>query len=116
MFISKFDLITPPIGLFFRGKGCHSSIISGIITLLAYLIIVYFAVRYTLEFIKKKKPTAYYVNRHIQDAGIFDINSTSFFHYLYLTTQRSREIFDFDFDSLRIIGFNTKSIQAFFIC
>ena len=63
MFISKFDLLTPPIGLHFRGKGSHSSIFSGIITLLAYLIIIYFAFRYSLDYIKKKKPTAYYVNR-----------------------------------------------------
>ena len=113
MFISKFDLITPPIGLFFRGKGSHSSIISGIITLLAYLIIIYFAIRYTLEFVKKKKPTAYYVNRNIEDAGIYNINSTTFFHYIFLNTKRKREIIDFDFDSFRIIGFSSKSYQTF---
>jgi len=113
MFLSKFDLITPPIGFHFRGKGSHSSIISGIITLLAYLIIIYFAVRYSLEYLKKKKPTAYYVNRHIEDAGIYKINSTSFFHYFFLKAKRNREIIDFDFDSFRIIGFNTKSYQAF---
>ena len=113
MFISKFDLLTPPIGLHFRGKGSHSSIFSGIITLLAYLIIIYFAVRYSLEFIKKKNPTAYYVNRQIEDAGIYNFNSTSFFHYIYLTTKKEREIVDFDFDSFRIIGFNTKGFQSF---
>jgi hypothetical protein len=113
MFLSKFDLITPPIGLFYRGKGSHSSVISGIITLLAYLIIIYFAVRYSLEYIKKKKPSAYYVNRHIDDAGSFNVNSTSFFHYLFLSTKRNREIIEFDFDSFRIIGFNSINYQAF---
>jgi len=83
MFFSKFDLITPPIGLHFRGKGSHASIISGIITLIVYIIIIYFAVRYSLEYIKKKKPTAYYVNRHVDDAGIYKMNSTSFFHYFF---------------------------------
>jgi hypothetical protein len=113
MFLSKFDLITPPIGLFYRGKGSHSSVVSGIITLLAYLIIIYFAVRYSLEYIKKKKPSAYYVNRHIDDAGSFNVNSTSFFHYLFLSTKRNREIIEFDFDSFRIIGFNSINYQAF---
>ena len=113
MFLSKFDLITPPIGLFYRGKGSHSSVISGIITLFAYLIIIYFAVRYSLEYIKKKKPSAYYVNRHIDDAGSFNVNSTSFFHYLFLSTKRNREIIEFDFDSFRIIGFNSINYQAF---
>jgi hypothetical protein len=113
MFLSKFDLITPPIGLFYRGKGSHSSVISGIITLLAYLIIIYFAVRYSLEYIKKKKPSAYYVNRHIDDAGSYNVNSTSFFHYLFLSTKRNREIIEFDFDSFRIIGFNSINYQAF---
>ena len=113
MFLSKFDLITPPIGFYFRGKGSHSSIVSGIITLLAYLIIIYFAFRYSLDYVKKKKPTAYYVNRHIEDAGIYTINSTSFLHYLFLKTKRNREIIDFDFDSFRIIGFKSKDYKAF---
>ena len=113
MFLSKFDLITPPIGLFYRGKGSHSSVISGIITLFAYLIIIYFAVRYSLEYINKKKPSAYYVNRHIDDAGSYNINSTSFFHYLYLMTKRKREITEFDFDLFRIIGFKSKNYQSF---
>ena len=113
MFLSKFDLITPTIGLHFRGKGSHSSIVSGIITLLAYLIIIYFAFRYSLDYVKKKKPTAYYVNRHIEDAGIYTINSTSFLHYLFLKTKRNREIIDFDFDSFRIIGFKSKDYKSF---
>ena len=113
MFLSKFDLITPPIGLFYRGKGSHSSIISGIITLLAYIIIIYFAFRYSLEYIKKKKPSAYYVNRHVDDAGTYIINSTSFFHYIFLSNKRDRKIIEFDFDSFRIIGFKSRSYQAF---
>jgi hypothetical protein len=113
MFLSKFDLITPPIGLFYRGKGSHSSVVSGIITLLAYLIIIYFAVRYSLEYIKKKKPSAYYVNRHVDDAGTYIINSTSFFHYIFLSNKRDRKIIEFDFDSFRIIGFKSRSYQAF---
>ena len=113
MFLYQVDLLTPPIGLFFRHKSSHSSIASGIFTLFAYLIITYFAVRYSLEFIKKKKPTAYYVNRHIEDAGIYDFNSTTFFHYIYLQQRRSRELLEFDFDSFRIIGFNSINYQAF---
>ena len=114
MFISKFDLLTPPIGLHFRGKGSHSSIFSGIITLLAYLIIIYFAVRYSLEFIKKKKPTAYYVNRQIEDAGIYNFNSTSFFHYIYLTTKKEREIVDFDFYYSELLDLIQKVFNLFY--
>ena len=113
MFLYQVDLLTPPIGLFFRHKSSHSSIASGIFTLFAYLIITYFAVRYSLEFIKKKKPTAYYVNRHIEDAGIYDFNSTTFFHYIYLQQRRSRELLEFDFDSFRIIGFDSKLMEIF---
>ena len=113
MLLNQVDLLTPPIGLFFRGKGSHSSIASGIFTLLAYLIIAYFAVRYSLEFIRKKKPTAYFVNRHIEDAGIYNFNSTSFFHYIYLRQKKDRELLEFDFDLFRIIGFDSKSIEIF---
>ena len=113
MFLNQVDLLTPPIGLFFRGKGSHSSLASGIFTLFAYLIIAYFAVRYSLEFVKKKKPTAYFVNRHIEDAGIYNFNSTSFFHYIYFRQKKDREIIEFDFDSFRIIGFDSKGIEIF---
>ena len=113
MFLYQVDLLTPPIGLFFRHKSSHSSIASGIFTLFAYLIITYFAVRYSLEFIKKKKPTAYFVNRHVEDAGIYDFNSTSFFHYIYLHQKRSRVLIEFDFDSFRIIGLDSKSMELF---
>ena len=111
MFFHKVDLISPPITLFFRGKGSHTSIFSGILTILSYIIIIYFSTRYTLDYLKKKKPTAYYVHRYIDDAGIYDFNSTSLFHYIYLTSKRNKEIIDFDFDALNIVGLDTKLFE-----
>ena len=114
MFLRKFDLISPPIGLSFRGRGSHSSIIAGILTIISYIIIIYFAVRYLLEFFKKKKPSAFYVNRYIEDAGIYDFNYTSFFHYIYLNKKLGTEIIDFDFNAFRVIGLDTISYDSYF--
>lgn len=114
MFFKKVDLISPPTGLFFRG-GSHTSIFAGILTLLSYALICFFAMRYILEFVNRKKPSAYYVNRYIEDAGIYNFNSTSFFHYIYLTEKKNKDNIQFDFDSFRIIGFNSKTYSTFLI-
>ena len=103
MFFHKVDLISPPITLFFRGKSSHSSVFSGILTLISYMIILYFTTRYIIDYLKKKKPTAYYVHRYIDDAGIYEFTSTSLFHYIYLTSKRTKELKEFDFDDLEVI-------------
>ena len=114
MVLKKFDLISPPIFLSFRGGGAHTQIVSGILTIISYLLISYFTVRYISEFITRKKPPAYYVNRNIEDVGIYNFNSTSFFHYIYITQKKNREIIEFDFDAFRIVGFDTKLYDNFF--
>ena len=61
MFFKKIDLLSPPITLYYKGDEAHSSIVSGIITLVTYLIIFISGIYYTLEFIYKKNPTAYFL-------------------------------------------------------
>ena len=63
MFLKKFDRISPLIILSFKGDNMHSSIISGILTILAYGITTVFGVIYALDFIQKKKPSAYFYTR-----------------------------------------------------
>ena len=54
MFFKKIDFLTPPITLFYKGDEAHSSVFSGIISLITYSIIFIFGVYYSLEFIYKK--------------------------------------------------------------
>lgn len=69
MFFMKFDMISPPITLFYKGDYTHSSIFSGILTIIVYIIHFIFIVYYALEFINKKNPTAFFFNKYIKDAG-----------------------------------------------
>jgi len=104
MFIRNLDNLSPAITLYFKGRHKHSSISSGIITIISYSVILAFIVYYILDFIDKTNPTIYFFNRYIEDAGIFPLNESSLFHYINLigiTLERSN---DFDFNSIRIYG------------
>ena len=84
MFFKKFDKISPSITLFFKGNNVHSSIFSGVLTIIVYLIIFISSIYYALIFLQKKNPTAFFTNRYIEDAGIFPLNASSIFHYIQL--------------------------------
>ena len=65
MFLKKCDRISPLITFSFKGNNMHSSILSGILSIIAYTKTTIFGIIYALEFIKKEKPTAYFFNRFI---------------------------------------------------
>ena len=113
MFLKKFDVISPPITLYYKGDIMHSSIFSGILTIVVYIIIFIFGVYYALEFIYKKNPTAFFFNRYIEDAGIFPLNSSSMFHYIKLQKTIDSSISTIDFDSIRIIGIESVTIDNY---
>ena len=50
MFFKKIDFLTPPITLFYKGDEAHSSVFSGIISLITYSIIFIFGVYYSFYF------------------------------------------------------------------
>ena len=77
MFIKKLDMLSPPITLYYKGENNHSSIFSGILTVISYAIILAAGIYYALEFINKDNPTAYFYNRYMEDVGTFPINASS---------------------------------------
>ena len=87
MFIKKFDMLSPPITLFYKGENNHSSILSAILTIIAYAIIIAAGIYYALIFINKESPTAYFFNRYVEDAGTFPINATSIFNFVQIIVQ-----------------------------
>ena len=113
MFLKKFDVISPPITLYFKGDSMHSSIFSGILTIIVYLIIFIFGVYYDLEFIQKTNPTAFFFNRYVEDAGEFPLNSSSMFHYINLRSTVNQKSDPIDFDMVRIIGIENLSINNY---
>ena len=113
MFIKKFDMISPPITLFFNGINKHSSIFSGILTIIAYLIVLIVGIYYALEFINKENPTAFFFNRYIEDAGYFPLNTSSIFHFIQIPSTSGEDKTAIDFDIVRIVGIENITIDNY---
>ena len=106
MFLKEFDLLSPPITLYFYGKRKHHSIFSGILTIISYILILAIGIYFLLEYINKENPTAYYFNRYIEDAGEFPVNASSMFHFIQMMDIEYNKPVRFDFNAFRIVGFD----------
>ena len=104
MFFKKCDLLSPVITLYFKGNSKHSSIFSGILSLICYFITFSFGIYYTVVYIQKKNPNIYFYTKYVDDAGIFPLNSYSIFHFISFGDTNSRGIEYIDFESINIIG------------
>ena len=54
MFLKKIDFLSPPVTLYRKEELRHSSIFSGILTIITYLIIIILGLNYFSNFISKK--------------------------------------------------------------
>lgn len=100
MFLQYFDLISPPITLFYKREERHINIISGVLSIITYAFIISALLYYGLEFYHRRLNTFYFYNTMIDDAGIFPLNSSSMFHYV---TVGKKSI---DFRAVNVIGIN----------
>ena len=110
MIFKKFDFISPEITLFYKGSLSHSSIISGIISLISCSIIILISIYYFLNLIYRERDSPKVANNHqyIEDAGIFPLNSSSFFHFISFFGNNIDSLYEnFDFTSFNIIGLET---------
>ena len=110
MILKKIDFISPEITLFYKGSLSHSSIISGIISLISCSIIICISIYYFLSLIYRERDCPKIANNHlyIEDAGIFPLNSSSFFHFISFDEDGSQKFYDnFDFTSFNLIGIET---------
>ena len=114
MIFKKIDFLSPQITLYNKGDLIHSSIVSGIISLLSLLLIILCAVIYSLDLIQRQNPKAFYFNRYLNDAGNYPINSSSLFHFISTNINKRNSTNDqgFDFTKYRIIGINSN-LQEF---
>jgi hypothetical protein len=81
MFFKKIDTLSPKITLFFFNQTSHSNIISGILTLIIYLIYIICLIYFSLDLILHRNETSNFYNRTIKDAGIFSMKD-SLFHFI----------------------------------
>ena len=105
MFIKEFDFLSPKISLYYKGSLSHSSSFSAILSIISFIIIATFSIYFSLDLIQRKNPDFYYLNRYVEDAGEFPLNSSSLFHFISLGNS-THNLIGFDFRSFRIIGFN----------
>ena len=83
MFLKKFDFLSYPLTFYFNNYSSHRSITSGIITIITYLTCIILTAYLSIDCIFKKNPNAYTYNRVIYDAGLFSLNESSMFHFVY---------------------------------
>ena len=112
MILKKVDFISPEITLFYKGSLSHSSIISGIISLISCIIIIAISVYYFLMLIynERDSPKVANNNQFIEDAGIYPLNSSSFFHFIsFVRNSNNGQLYNeiFDFTSFNLIGLET---------
>ena len=106
MFLKKLDWISPPITLFFKGENTHVSIYSGILSIIAFTLVIISIFYYALEFIHRESPKAYFFTRYVEDAGIFPVNSSQMFHFIQVSDSQTNEKVPLDFQAFRIVGFD----------
>ena len=82
MFLKNFDFLSLPLTLHYNGCRSHSSIISGILTIITYSFCLLFALYLSKDYLFKINPTSFTYNRVISDVGIFLLNKNSLFHYI----------------------------------
>ena len=105
MFIKQFDFISPKVTFYFQGLLHHSSILSGILSIISMIFIIILVVYYSLEIIERNDPNSFSFTSFIEDAPIYEINTSSLFHFINIA-QNGRNSFNegIDFTMFRIIG------------
>lgn len=108
MFIKYLDFLSPPTTFYYNGSLSHSSIISGIISIISISITIILAVYSSIRLIKREDPNAFYFNTYVQDAGIFPLNASSLFHFIAIADLSNGYMINgFDFSNFRIVGYET---------
>ena len=112
MFLKRMDMLSPTITLYYKSENTHSSVISGILTIIAYVLIICFGIIYFLRYINRVNPTTYSFYRFVKDVGAFSFADLNFFNYVQLIKIEPREIIDLDFNKVDIIGIN-MTLESF---
>ena len=103
MFFKKFDFLSSEITLFYHGKENHSSILSGILSILM-AILVFFLIGYlSIDVIAKQHPTSFYFTKFIEEIDDYPLNSSALFHYVSLYNSDNHEI-GIDTKAINVVG------------
>jgi len=105
MFLKRVDFLSPPITFYYKGYLSHSSILSGILSIISMILILILAIYYSLEIIQRKNPKIFSYTTFVEDAGTFSMNSSHLFHFISMSTILSNFVNDgINFTYFRIVG------------
>ena len=107
MFIKYLDYLSPSISIYYKGNLTHSSVVSGVFSIIAIIAMIYLAVYFSLDLIRRDNPNAFYYNSYVEDAGIYNLNTSSLFHFINIQVNIRGNFAQetVDFTKLNIIGF-----------
>ena len=106
MFIKQFDIISPRVTFYHQGFLSHSSIFSGVLSIISIILIFSLGIYYFLEILYKEDPNSFYFHSFIEDAPTYEINSSSLFHFINIAQNSNVTFYEgIDFTTFRIIGF-----------
>jgi len=111
--MKKFDFLSPPITLYFKGEDQHHSFASAILTFICYALVLAATIYYFLGFINKDNPKAYFFTRYVEDAGNFPVNSSSMFNYIQFINKFDNSKLGFDFSVFRAVGVNSVYYEQY---
>jgi len=103
-FLNMVDVLSPSITLHFKGDSQHSSLVSGILSIIVIVLIFVSGIYYFLAYINKDSPKAYFFTRYIDDAGDFPLNSESMFNYVQFIDKFDNQKIGFYFNAFIAIG------------
>ena len=106
MFIKYLDFLSPRVTFYYKGLLSHSSIFSGILSVITIIAIIFFSIYYSLELFERKDPKAFHFNNFLKDVGEYEINTTSIFHFISII-RNFKDISTnepFDFTIYNIVG------------
>ena len=106
MIIKYLDYLSPRVTFYYKGYLSHSSILSGLLSIIAITFIIILAVYFSLDLIQRNDPNTFYFKSFTEDAGLYKINSSSLFHFVNIVKNirgnSSSEMIDFTY--FNIIG------------
>ena len=107
MVCKEIDILSPQITLYNKGLLYHSSKISVILSIIAIILIFFsFIINFVMFYFKVETPkmNSYFI--FVEDSGNIQISHSNLFHYINIYNKSSSKK-EFDFESFRIIGFDT---------
>ena len=106
-FLKEVDFLSPPISLFYQGSTTHSSIGSGILSIITAGLLIYVTVVRVIGLFSRDNETldSKSFSYFVEDAGTININLSTLFHFISIEDWNDKGNEEFDFSYFNALGF-----------